>query len=94
MQTTMSLNCNSQITTFILSDAIITSYSEIHSDGSKRKAVKKNGPYVYMMSFTFRLNFIFIRNPRLQYRVHRSPPLNRILRQLDPIHTLFLEDTF
>jgi hypothetical protein len=93
MQTTMSLNCNSQSTTFIVSDAIIISNSKIHSDGLKRKAVK-NGPYVYMRSFTFRLNFIFIWNPKLQYRVHKSKPLNPILSQLDPIQALFLEDTF
>jgi hypothetical protein len=41
MQTTMSLNCNSQSMTFILSDAIIISYSKIYSDGSKREAVNK-----------------------------------------------------
>jgi hypothetical protein len=41
MQTTMSLNCNSQRMTFILSDAIIISYSKIYSDGSKRKALNK-----------------------------------------------------
>lgn len=41
MQTTMSLNCNSQSTTFILSDAIIISYAKIYPDGSKREAVKK-----------------------------------------------------
>lgn len=48
MQTTMSLNCNSQSMTFILSDAIIISYSKIYSDCSKREAVT---------SFIFRLNW-------------------------------------